>query len=66
MNGTMVERFAKRDHRKNSGGNVTFPSYCEMLNKGKHVTDIDDIKIFLRTVVSYYNIGEYLSLEVFV
>jgi hypothetical protein len=61
MNGTVAERFAKqRGHEKNYDGYVTFPSSCETVNEGKHVTGIDDIKLFLRTVVLYY------SLEVFV
>lgn len=43
----MVERFAKqRDHQKNSDVYVTFPSSCETVNKGNHVTGIDDIKNF--------------------
>jgi len=47
MNGTTVERFVKQNHQKNSDGYVTFPSSCETVNKGKHVTGIDDIKISL-------------------
>ena len=40
MNGTLVERFAKREHQKNSDGYMTFPSSYETVNKGKHVTGL--------------------------